>query len=314
MIACPRDRTDLDARDGELTCRSGHRYPCVNGIPVLLVEDAEPTHAACWKSPERTRARPRPAAAPASGVDPFVAAVVEKTCGGLYRPLVRRLDAYPIPELPLPAGDGLRLLDVGCNWGRWTLSAARAGYDAFGIDPSLEAVAAARRVATQLAVDADYVVADARHLPFRDASFDVVFSYSVLQHFGKDDALRALSEMGRVLQPGGRALVQMANVFGVHNLYRQLRRGRFVEPRGLFDVRYWTPRELEAAFADAIGPVRLFADGFFALNAQPSDLELLPARSRAVVRASTLLRRASARAPALRTLADSLYVDSTRAA
>ena len=128
-----------------------------------------------------------------------------------------------------------------------------------------------------------------------------------------------LEEGGYVLEQGERFELTPKGVrrvghLALRDIYRQLRRGRFVEPRGLFDVRYWTPRELEAAFAEAVGPARLFVDGFFALNAQPSDLDLLPPRSRAVVRASTLLRRASERAPALRTLADSLYVDSTRAA
>src|SRR5207237_7041494 len=106
---------------------------------------------------------------------------------------------------------------------------------------------------------------------------------------------------------------QMANAFGPRNLYRQLVRRRFREPRALFGVRYWTPEELRTAFSEAIGPAHLSVDGFFALNAQASDLELLPLRYRPVVRTSELLRRASARLPALRTVADSLYVESTRA-
>jgi SAM-dependent methyltransferase/uncharacterized protein YbaR (Trm112 family) len=313
-IACPRDGTPLNPQGDAFECPSGHRYPCVDGIPVLLVEEADPTHRACSKSSDRVWAGRRPKLAPAAtGVDPYVSKVVERTCGVLYRPLVGRLSAYPIPDLPLPPGDGERLLDVGCNWGRWTLAASGAGYEAVGIDPSLDAIAAATRVAAQLGREAEYVVADARHLPFPDSSFDVVFSYSVLQHFGKEDALTALREMHRVLRPGGRAVVQMANAFGPRNLYRQLLRLRFREPRGLFGVRYWTPDELVAAFSDAIGPARLSVDGFFALNAQASDVELLPLRYRPVVRASELLRRASVRVPALRSVADSLYVESTRA-
>jgi SAM-dependent methyltransferase/uncharacterized protein YbaR (Trm112 family) len=315
VIVCPRDRTQLELKNGALQCPEGHRYASVDGIPVLLVEEVDPTHRACSKSPERVRAGRRPKLAPAAnGVDPYVSKVVERTCGVLYRSLVGRLSAYPIPELPLPPGAGERLLDVGCNWGRWTLAASAAGYRVVGIDPSLDAIAAAKRVSAQLEREAEYLVADARHLPFPDASFDVGFSYSVLQHFGKEDALRALREIRRVLRPGGRALVQMANAFGPRNLYRQLVRLRFREPRGLFGVRYWTPDELLAAFSDAIGPARISVDGFFALNAQPSDVELLPLRYRPVVRASELLRRASVRVPALRSVADSLYVESTRTA
>lgn len=50
--------------------------------------------------------------------------------------------------------------------------------------------------------------ADARELPFPDASFDVVFSLSSIEHFGGPrDVARAAREMGRVLKPGGHALV-----------------------------------------------------------------------------------------------------------
>jgi SAM-dependent methyltransferase/uncharacterized protein YbaR (Trm112 family) len=311
--ACPRDRMPLTAQSGSLECEGGHSYPCVDGIPVLLVEEVDPTHLACWRSPKRARAGWSESPAPLDEpVDPYVSSAVEKTCGVLYGPLVGRLTEYPIPALPLPPGGDAELLDVGCNWGRWTLAAAGAGYRAVGIDPALEAVAAARRVAAQLGREAEYVVADARRLPFPDASFDVVFSYSVLQHFGKADAVRALGEIARVLRPGGKALVQMANAFGPRNLYRQIARRRFRESRGLFGVRYWTPAELTEVFSQAIGPVRLSVDGFFALNAQASDLHLLPRRFRPVVRTSELLRRASERLPALRSVADSLYVEATK--
>jgi len=50
--------------------------------------------------------------------------------------------------------------------------------------------------------------ADARELPFDDASFDVVFSLSSIEHFGgPGDVARAAREMGRVLKPGGHAVV-----------------------------------------------------------------------------------------------------------
>jgi SAM-dependent methyltransferase len=49
---------------------------------------------------------------------------------------------------------------------------------------------------------------DARELDFEDASFDVVFSLSSIEHFGTpDDVGRAAAEIGRVLRPGGHALI-----------------------------------------------------------------------------------------------------------
>jgi hypothetical protein len=75
-------------------------------------------------------------------------------------------------------------------------------------------------------------------------------------------------------------------------------------------VRYWTPRELEMAFSELIGPSTISVDGFLSLNAQPQEAHLLPARFRAVVTVSEMLRSMSSRIPALQTVADSVYVES----
>jgi SAM-dependent methyltransferase len=49
---------------------------------------------------------------------------------------------------------------------------------------------------------------DARRLDFPDESFDVVFSLSSIEHFGSPaDIARSAAEMGRVLRPGGHAVV-----------------------------------------------------------------------------------------------------------
>jgi SAM-dependent methyltransferase len=310
-LVCPSDRTELRQDSGQLACGRGHRYPLADGIPVLLLEDDRPTHGACWVSLEEVEAAAGSNAVPKSAgpIDPVVQELVAATCGSLYRHLVGRLERYPVPELPLPPGDGELFLEVGCSWGRWCVAAARQGYRVVGIDPSLKAIAAARRVAGQLGAEAAYLVADGRRLPFPDASFDVVFSYSVFQHFAKPEALRSFDEIARVLRPGGLAKIQMANVFGVRSLWNQLRERRFREPRRLFDVRYWSPRELRAELAARVGPTHLEADGFLTLNPQLADLELLPRRYQLVVRASETLRRVRPLRPA----ADSLYAVSRRA-
>ena len=161
-------------------------------------------------------------------------------------------------------------------------------------------------------IDALYVVADARHLPFKPGSFKVAFSYSVFQHLREQDVQESIDEIARVLEPGGRSRVQMPNVFGARNLYLQVRERRLREPVRQFDVRYWFPRELRRSFG-RIGPTALEVDGFFSLNAQSSDLALMPWRFRAAIRLSDLLRSLARRFPPLTLVADSLYVRSTRA-
>jgi len=190
------------------------------------------------------------------------------------------------------------------------LAAARKGYQVIGIDPSLGAVAAARRVAKELGIAASFIVGDARYLPFADESFDTCFSYSVLQHFEKSDARTAVKEISRVLKAKGMSLIQMPNTIGVGNLRHEVKRG-FRKARE-FEVRYWTPGELMRVFKELIGESRLTVDGFFGLGIQASDVEHLSRGSRLIVRTSEQLRVLSQYMPVLNYLADSLYVSSVR--
>jgi len=245
-------------------------------------------------------------------IDPVVAYLVAATNGLMYRHLIGTLDRYPIPTIPLPSGEGRLMLDVGCSWGRWSLAAHRQGYRVVGLDPSLGAVMAARRVARQAGAPNRYVVGDARCLPLASEVFDVVYSYSVVQHFSRSDATAAVGEMGRVLKPGGVAKVQMATRYGLRCLYHQARRG-FRDGRA-FEVRYWSLSELVRLFGTAIGETRCEPDGFFGIGLQASDEALMTPRLRRALRASEMLKAASRRFPALTRVADSVFVTAVKAA
>jgi ubiquinone/menaquinone biosynthesis C-methylase UbiE/uncharacterized protein YbaR (Trm112 family) len=313
-LVCPADGAPLlwDGQGLHGTC--DHDYPIVDGVPVLLQPNVDQTHHSARESLEyamlhRDRS-PNPSGMTneALGVHPFVIRSLVATHGLMYRNLTP--SEYPIPHLRLPAARGQQwFLDIGCNWGRWSVAAARKGYRVVGIDPSLEAILAARVVARQLGVEASFVVADGRYLPFRSDAFDVAFSFSVLQHLSKDNVRIALQSIRRVLKSNGVSVIQMLNRMGARSLYNQARLA-FHEPDP-FAVRYWTTHELHATFASALGPSRVLADGFFSANAQVSDLELLPRKYRWVVQSSERLRRIARRVRLFTHLADSVYVTSS---
>ena len=91
----------------------------------------------------------------------------------------------------------LRLLDVGCGTGA-NLLACRAPTEAFGIDYAIEAVRFCRTRGLN-----NTLAASAVHLPFADASFDVIVSCDVLCHRSIREKSVPLHEMHRVLAPGG---------------------------------------------------------------------------------------------------------------
>jgi len=97
---------------------------------------------------------------------------------------------------------GERWLDLGCGVGDVAFHAARAGAAVTGSDLSPTLVETARRRATEYGLDLTLEVADCQHLPYEDASFDVISS-SVGVIFAPDHE-RVASELARVCRPGGR--------------------------------------------------------------------------------------------------------------
>ena len=92
-----------------------------------------------------------------------------------------------------------RILDVGCGTGANLIMLSKYG-DAEGVDISEDALAFCReRGLDKVRLGAGEA------LPYEDATFDLVTAFDVVEHM--DDDLAGLSEMQRVLRPGGRALL-----------------------------------------------------------------------------------------------------------
>lgn len=317
LLACPQCRGTLGHFGSELKCAQGHGFPVLDGIPVLVTDGLPATHPAVAAALELARGGrghvpPPRAEGEGPAVDPYVAQALAGTCGHMYRKLPGGLARYPLPRLPLPAGEGRTFVDIGSGWGRWALAAARVGFRACCVDPSLEMLQAARRVARQLGVEVGAVVGDGRRLPLSDRVSDVVFSYSVLQHFSKDDARLMAMEMARVCRAGGTLLVQMPNRNGLRNRWHMARQAIGIGASNPFRVRYWALDELKTLFAPWANDVVLSVDGFLSLNPRLEDLDLLARRYRAVVRISEFLRRRAVRWRFLLRFADSVWVQATR--
>jgi SAM-dependent methyltransferase len=87
------------------------------------------------------------------------------------------------------------LLDVGCGTGAHTAAFAEHGWQVLGIDISEDQLRLARERGLEV------LEADVAELPFDDASFDA--AVSMWTHTDVEDFSTLLSEVGRVLRPGG---------------------------------------------------------------------------------------------------------------
>jgi SAM-dependent methyltransferase len=183
----------------------------------------------------------------------------------IERTALRLLDAQG--QRPL---DTSRILDVGCGTGHWL--ARMAGWGArpehlTGIDLRPEAI----RAAVEACPGMSFAVARADHLPFDDASFDLVSQFVVFSSI-LDPDLRAAGarEMWRVLAPGGAVLS--------------------------FDMRYPNPWNRQVAPVPRRELRRLFPEG----RIESRTLVLLPPVARTLAPWSPLLCRLLVRLPPLR--------------
>jgi len=93
------------------------------------------------------------------------------------------------------------ILELGCGAARWSIALARAGARPTGLDLSSVQLARARELQRQSKVRFPLVRASAEHLPFRDATFDLVFCDWGAMTFA--DPVRTVPECARVLRRGG---------------------------------------------------------------------------------------------------------------
>ena len=314
-LVCPLDKSELSHQKDQLSCEKNHHtYPVFADIPIMLVKEEIPTHGGMYRTwdivNEKIEIESNLQAKESKQIiDPYVQKYIAETNSNFYMHLIGKLQRYPIPSFPIEPAKGKLLLDIGCNWGRWCLSASKIGFNTVGIDPILESILAAKKVSKQLGVKSRYLVADARFLPFRKNLFDYSYSYSVFQHFSKSNVQKALSQIKYVLKSGGISQHQMLNKFGLRSIYSQLRRG-FQEPVE-FQTRYWSPSELLSIFEKNIGPTKILLGSFFT-QGQITDQNLFNPSQRMIFQVSQLLSKLSNKIRFFVRFADNLFLVSEK--
>lgn len=115
-----------------------------------------------------------------------------------HKPLDRELLARFASEV----GHG-QVLDLGCGPGHTTAFLHGRGVRVRGVDLSANLLAEARQRHTDIAFEQGDLLA----LPLADASLAGVLAFYAIVHLSPTGLRRALTEMHRVLQPGGRLLL-----------------------------------------------------------------------------------------------------------
>jgi ubiquinone/menaquinone biosynthesis C-methylase UbiE len=137
--------------------------------------------------------------------------------------------------------EGGDLLDVACGFGRHAVPLAGEGFRVVGVDRSAPLLAEAHRRAGADAQWPRLVQADYRELPFADASFDAALNlYTSLGYLRDEEDTGVLTEIARVLRPGGRLVIEtlhrdlLVRTF-TDNSWRLLGEGRLLLEQHTFD-------------------------------------------------------------------------------
>lgn len=111
------------------------------------------------------------------------------------------------------------VLEIGFGYGRELSQFCKISDHVFGVDLSDYAPVLARQKLVEQGIRniPDLMAYDGVKLPFADSMFDLVYSCFVIQHMSKQSAIELHKDIGRVLAPNGRALMEF---FGCPDFYK----------------------------------------------------------------------------------------------
>lgn len=126
--------------------------------------------------------------------------------------------------LALPSLDSRRTLEIGTGFGRLTPQILGTRGEYVGVDYDLGGLRDTRKASLQAGLPnprSTWLAANAYHLPFASGSFSSVCMVRVHHHLAEPTV--ALSEIARVLSPGGTALITYSAMNGLGSLAHDLR-------------------------------------------------------------------------------------------
>lgn len=153
-----------------------------------------------------------------------------------------------------------KVLDIGCGTGVYLRRFQRFGLSPTGVEPAQGMYEAAVRDNPGVRI----VQASASALPFVDKSFDAVVAIEVLRYLDREARRKALTEMVRVLRPGGLLFVTLVNRFALDGFWllqrlRQHRKGIAFDRKNPH-CEFSSPREASLEL-EAAGAVRVRTAG-----------------------------------------------------
>ena len=122
-----------------------------------------------------------------------------------------------------------RILDLGCGNGRHVIGFSKLGFEVVGFDISPSGLDLTDSWLQEENLPSALIRGDYRHgLPFKDNSFQAIFSTQVIHHAVLDEIRYAIKEIWRVLQEDGLAFITVAGKTHSTSSYEEIEPGTYI--------------------------------------------------------------------------------------
>ena len=140
---------------------------------------------------------------------------------------------------------GWTALDLGCGAGRIIRELAPSIGTVHGVDVSDEMIRKSTERLEGLPNVELHRIEGTRLVPFRDATFDLMWSYSVLYHLPRKDFFRYLAELSRVMKPDGLMIFQLGQNYTLRRWIKAVFRYE-PDPNNYIWRRHYLTRDLRS--------------------------------------------------------------------
>ena len=120
-------------------------------------------------------------------------------------------------DLTTPYMRGTTVLDLCCGTGEYLMFFAPMFKEGKGLDFSAQFIEKANQTKQATGIpNVEFSWGNARQMPFDDQYFDLVYSFASLYHIPRVD--QVISEIGRVLKPNGKCVVDLGNLYSLNTI------------------------------------------------------------------------------------------------
>lgn len=235
---------------------------------------------------------------------------IAATNGVHYIDRIGKLNTYPYYELPVPQTVGQKImLDIGSGWGRWLISGHRKGYIPVGVDIRLEFCETQQETLKFHQVKGYSVVGDLENLPFQSCIFDLIWSFSVIQHTHIDRLTNCLKAIDNMLTSSGYTYLEFPNKNGLRNRFGPAKhQDAYKDDYNSWDVRYYSPQEYKLIFEKYLSSFSYTNHSFLGIGVLKEDLKYVSLKNKLLCSLSLLLSSMTHVVPGMKSLSDSLYI------